>query len=259
MSGPLTFSIDDGVATCVLNRPQRMNALNRQLVDALNETLNALGARDDVRVLIVSGAGDRAFCAGADLKERSGMDETQVRETVADLQKLMNAIAGFPRPVIAAINGHALGGGLELALASDIRIASTTAKMGLPETRLAIIPGAGGTQRLPRIVGLARAKEMIFTGRSVDAEEALRIGLITESVQGSRLMARAGEIAGLIAEGGPVAVEQAKLALDRGMDHDLATGLVIERDAYQRTIPTQDRVEALAAFAEKRTPRFTGS
>lgn len=186
------------------------------------------------------------------------MSDLDVRHFLTNLGGMLESIERMGTPVIAAINGFALGGGLELALACDIRLASKTASMGLTEVRLAIIPGGGGTQRLPRIVGLARAKEMILTGRRVGAEEAERIGLILEACEPDALLDRAKAIAGEIAKGGPLAIAQAKFAVHFGMQTDLRTGLAIERKAYETLLPTTDRIEALMAFREKRSPNFEG-
>ena len=257
-SSPLRVDVDDGIALLTLNRPERRNAVSRALADDLDATITRLDDDDDVRVLIITGAGDQAFCAGADLKERAGMSEAQVRAFVSGLQRSLDRIDALPKPVIAAINGFALGGGLELALACDIRVASETASMGLTEVRLAIIPGAGGTQRLPRIVGTAYAKELILTGRRIGAAEAERIGLVSRVSAPTTLLDDARAIAAEITLGGPLAIAQAKFAINHGMQVDLATGLAIERKAYEVLIPTEDRVEALHAFREKRRPDFKG-
>ena len=249
---------DKQVCLLTLNRPESMNAINMELLHALLEQVHSLRLRKDVRALILTGAGEKAFCAGADLKERSGMTQEQVKEYIHNIRSLSSAIEDLNKPVIAAVNGVALGGGTELALASDIRFAAETATMGLTETRLAVIPGGGGTQRLPRVVGRSRAKEMIFTGRRIDAAEAERIGLVTEVSSQERLLSRCRETAEAIAENGPVAVEQAKFAINRGMETDIATGLSIESAAYWVTIPTEDRLEGLRAFKEKRKPNYKG-
>jgi enoyl-CoA hydratase/carnithine racemase len=254
----LVVEEQDQVCQVTLNRPEAMNALNMELLLALQEQVQALRLRRDIRALIVTGAGEKAFCAGADLKERAGMSQEQVREYIHTIRNLFSAVEDLNKPVIAAVNGVALGGGTELALACDIRFAADTATMGLTETRLAIIPGAGGTQRLPRIVGRSRAKEMIFTGRRVHAAEAERIGLVTEVCAPEQLLSRCRETAEAIAENGPVAVEQAKFAINKGMETDMATGLAIESASYWVTIPTEDRLEGLRAFKEKRKPRYTG-
>jgi len=249
---------DRQVCLLTLNRPDAMNALNMDLLLALQEQIHSLRLRKDIRALIVTGAGEKAFCAGADLKERAGMSQEQVKEYIHTIRNLFTAIEDLNKPVIAAVNGVALGGGTELALACDIRFAADTATMGLTETKLAIIPGAGGTQRLPRIVGRSRAKEMILTGRRIDSAEAERIGLVTEVCSQENLASRAQETAEAIAENGPVAVEQAKFAINKGLETDITTGLAIESAAYWVTIPTEDRLEGLRAFKEKRKPQYSG-
>ncbi len=249
---------EEGVATLTLNRPEVMNSLNFQLLHALRDVVEGFRFRRDVRVLIVTGAGEKAFCSGADLKERATLPPEKVREYIFTIRNLFTAIADLNKPVIAAVNGIALGGGTELALASDIRIASTTASMGLTETRLAIIPGAGGTQRLPRLVGRGKAKELIFTGRRVDAAEAERIGLVNKVAAPQNLLAECRAVAAMICETGPIAIEQAKYAINHGLETDIATGLAIESNAYWVCIPTEDRLEGLAAFKEKRKPVYKG-
>jgi enoyl-CoA hydratase/carnithine racemase len=208
--------------------------------------------------VIITGAGEKAFCAGADLKERATLTQDQVKQFIVTIRNLLTAIQNLKMPVISAVNGIALGGGTEIALASDIRIASDTAVMGLTETRLAIIPGGGGTQRLPRIIGVSKAKELIFTGRRVDAKEALAIGLVNATAPPEKLMTTCLDMAAMIAETGPIAVEMAKYAIDKGIETDLATGLAIESNAYRVTIPTEDRIEGLTAFKEKRKPVYKG-
>ena len=247
-----------GIAVWTLNRPGVMNSLNFELLRALRDAVEGVRFRSEIRVIIVTGAGDRAFCAGADLKERATLSPVQVKEYILTIRSLFTEIENLSKPVIAAVNGVALGGGTELALASDIRIVSETASMGLTEARLAIIPGAGGTQRLPRLVGKGKAKELIFTGRRVDAQEALTIGMANQVSPPDMLLDRAREMAAMICETGPIAIEQAKYAINRGLETDLATGLAIESNAYWITIPTEDRLEGLAAFREKRKPVYKG-
>jgi enoyl-CoA hydratase/carnithine racemase len=241
-----------------LNRPAVMNCLNFDLLYALRDEIDALQFSDTIRSVVITGAGEKAFCAGADLKERTTLTQDQVKQFIVTIRNLLTAIQNLKMPVISAVNGIALGGGTEIALASDIRIASDTAVMGLTETRLAIIPGGGGTQRLPRIIGVAKAKELIFTGRRVDAKEALDIGLVNATAPPEKLMATCLDMAAMIAETGPIAVEMAKYAIDKGIETDLATGLAIESNAYRVTIPTQDRIEGLTAFREKRKPVYQG-
>lgn len=254
----LLINEQDGILRLTLNRPEAMNAFNFELLYALNDAVKAVQFRKDVRVIIITGAGEKAFSAGADLKERGTLTDIQVREFIFTIRTLFTSIESLNKPVIAAINGIALGGGTELALASDIRIASLNASMGQTETRLAIIPGAGGTQRLPRIIGRGKAKELIFTGRRVDAREALEIGLVNKICDSDHLMEECTKLASMICETGPIAIEQAKYAIDRGMDTDIHTGLAIESNAYWLTIPTKDRIEGLTAFREKRKPVYKG-
>jgi enoyl-CoA hydratase/carnithine racemase len=248
----------DGIAVLTLNRPEVMNSFNFALLNSLKEQVDALKFNTNVRVVIITGAGRKAFCAGADLKERTTFDELQVKEFIFTIRNLFTSIEHLNKPVIAAINGVALGGGTELALACDIRIAAMNASMGLTETRLAIIPGAGGTQRLPRLIGRGKAKELIFTGRRVDAREALQIGLVNQIYDPESLLTECQKMAAMICETGPIAIEQAKYAINYGVETDLHTGLGIESNAYWVTIPTQDRLEGLAAFQAKRKPVFKG-
>lgn len=249
---------EDGVLTLTLNRPEVMNSLNFELLHRLREQVDQVRHRRDVRAVVVTGAGDKAFCSGADLKERAGLPPEKVKEFIFTIRNLFTAIEQLGMPVIAAVNGVALGGGTELALACDIRIASATASMGLTETRLAIIPGAGGTQRLPRLIGRGKAKELIFTGRRLEAAEALQIGLVNRVVPPEALMDECRRMAAMICETGPIAIEQAKYAINYGLETDLATGLAIESNAYWVCIPTEDRLEGLAAFREKRKPVYKG-
>ncbi|MFC1858075.1 enoyl-CoA hydratase-related protein [Thermodesulfobacteriota bacterium] len=248
----------DQLMILTLNRPETMNAFNFEMLRALKEKIDALRFRSDIRVIIITGAGDRAFCAGADLKERLTLDEMQVKEFIFTIRNLFTSIEYLSKPVIAGVNGVALGGGTELALASDIRIVSKQASMGLTETRLAIIPGGGGTQRLPRLVGRGKAKELIFTGRRVDAEEALQIGLVNKICEHNALLDECIEMAAMICETGPIAIEQAKYAINFGIETDIHTGLAIESNAYWVTIPTEDRLEGITAFREKRKPVYKG-
>ncbi|MFS1511398.1 enoyl-CoA hydratase [Chengkuizengella sp. SCS-71B] len=248
----------EGIATIKLDRQAAANSLSLQMLNELQEVMMDIKYDRSVRCVIITGAGEKIFCAGADLKERATMDPVQVRKTVALIRKNMNDLEELPQPVIAAVNGVALGGGTELALACDIRIASENAKFGLTETALGIIPGAGGTQRLPRLIGKGRAKELIFTARKVDSIEAEKIGLVEYVVPPEHLMDRANEVAMEIVKNGPVALTQAKRAIDKGYDVELSTALAIEQNAYEITIPTKDRLEGLQAFKEKRKPVYKG-
>ncbi|MGB5983907.1 MAG: enoyl-CoA hydratase [Desulfobacterales bacterium] len=246
------------VALLTLNRPQVMNSFNFALLEALKAAVEEIRFKPDVRVVVITGAGERAFCAGADLKERATLSPLEVKQFIFTIRNLFTTIENLNKPVIVAVNGIALGGGTELALAADIRIAAESAFLGLTETRLAIIPGAGGTQRLPRLIGKGKAKELIFTGRRVPAQEALEIGLVNQVCPLENLLDRCREMATMICETGPIAIEQAKYAINYGMETDLATGLALESNAYWVTIPTEDRLEGLAAFREKRKPVYKG-
>lgn len=246
------------IATITLNRPKQANALSLSLLEELKAALGQVKEDWEIRTVIITGAGEKVFCAGADLKERAGMDEEQVRQAVSMIRSSINMIDSLPQPVIAAINGIALGGGLELSLACDIRIASDTAILGLTETSLAIIPGAGGTQRLPRLIGLGRAKELIYTARRISAKEAYGYGLIEYVTSQAELKQKTIEIAERIVDNGPVAVKMAKRAISQGIETDLQSGLAMEREAYEEVIGTKDRVEGLQAFKEKRKPLYKG-
>lgn len=249
---------DEHVLIWTLQRPEVLNALNRPLLQALAAAVEA--ARDDpsVRCAIVTGAGERAFSAGADLKERRGMSIEDTRRYVSLIGTTFDRVAQLPFPTLAAVNGVAFGGGMELLLACDLRVLAETAQIGLTEVSVGIMPGAGGTQRLPRILGTTRAKELIFSARRLTAQEALEMGLATSVVPGTELMRSARELAQRIASQAPLAVRQAKHAIDAGLDGSLATGLQIEAAAYAELLHTRDRVEGLRAFAEKRTPQYRG-
>ena len=249
---------EDGVMVITLNRPEVMNSFNWALLHAMEAKIAEIRFDPSIRVVIITGAGERAFCTGADLKERTTYTPMQVKEYVFTIRNLFTAVEQLNKPVITAINGIALGGGTELALASDIRIASEAASMGLTETRLAVIPGAGGTQRLPRLVGKGKAKELIFTAKRIGAAEALSIGLVNQVCTPDTLMDACRQLAADICANGPIAIEQAKYAINYGMETDLSTGLSIESNAYWVCIPTEDRLEGLAAFREKRNPVFKG-
>ena len=248
------------VAWVILDRPEVHNALSWDTLGELGEIVEELARDREVRVVLVTGAGEKAFCAGADLKERAGFNEAQTRAFVARIGDTFSALAALPQPSIAAINGVAFGGGLELALACDLRLASSRATMGLTETSLAIIPGAGGTQRLPAVVGLARAKELIYTARRIGAEQARDIGLVNGLAEPGALREAALGLAREIAANGPLAVAAAKAALDlSSRPAPLHERLAGERALYlERVLPSRDRLEALAAFRDKRKPVWKG-
>lgn len=249
---------EGGVAWVTLDRPEALNALTGAVLSQLERAFGELGEDPATRVVVVTGAGDKAFCAGADLKERRGMDLAQTRARITLINRCFDALARLPRPTIAAINGVAFGGGLELALACDFRIAVEGAQLGLTEVRLGIMPGAGGTQRLTRLVGVARAKELILLGRRISAARAAEIGLVTEVVPAGELSTAVGRLVDELSGCAPVSVAMAKQAIDRGADVVLDEGLRIERACYEVTLGTEDRNEGLRAFAEKRPPRYQG-
>jgi enoyl-CoA hydratase/carnithine racemase/FixJ family two-component response regulator len=225
----------DQILLLTLNRPDNKNALNFTMLGALKEAFAACNQDPEIRVVIITGAGDRAFCAGEDLRELVKLSRGEVRFYNKMMDKFSFA-ENFKKPVITAINGMAYGAGAELALASDIRIAASNARLGLIQTRLAIIPGAGGTQRLPRLVGRGKAKELIYTGRIIKAQEALEIGLVNKVCEPERLIDEVLEIASLIVRNSPTAIEQAKYAINRGFEVDLKTGFDIETESYTRTV-----------------------
>ncbi|KAI5139618.1 enoyl-CoA hydratase domain-containing protein 2, mitochondrial isoform X2 [Manis pentadactyla] len=253
---------DQGITEILMNRPSACNALGNVLVSQLLEALAQLREDRQVRVLLFRSGVKGVFCAGADLKEREQMSEAEVGVFVHRLRGLMNEIAAFPAPTIAAMDGFALGGGLELALACDLRVAASSAVMGLIETTRGLLPGAGGTQRLPRCLGVALAKELIFTGRRLSGAQAQALGLVNHAVapnkEGDAAYHRALALAQEILPQAPIAVRLGKVAIDRGIEVDIASGMAIEGICYAQNIPTRDRLEGMAAFREKRPPQFLG-
>jgi enoyl-CoA hydratase/carnithine racemase len=241
-----------------LNRPDVRNALSRAVNLQLQELAGELDHRDDVRAVVVTGAGEKAFCAGADLKERRGVPASESASYLNAIAGAINAIGEVRKPTICAMNGSAYGGGLELALACDFRICVDSAEMGLTEVRLGIIPGAGGTQRLPRLVGEARAKEMILLGRRIPAARALEIGLLHQAVPRAQLRAAVDGLLAELAQCAPLSVSSAKSAIERGHGRSLDDALAIERECYEVTLFSEDRDEGLAAFAEGRPPVYRG-
>lgn len=258
-SDPVRLDRRGAVAVLTLDRESRRNALSRDALYALGRLGRELIADPAVRAIVLTGAGDKAFCAGADLKERQGMSNEDVRVQVGLYRSELGVLDTSPKPVVAAINGVAFGGGLELALIADLRVAAAHAELSLPETTLGIIPGAGGTQRLPRVVGEARAKEMILLGRKLSAAEALAWGLVNRvSPAGVSVLDDTLAFLAPIAEGAPIAQAAALGAIDASFDVPLAHGLALERVFYDETLRSEDRLEALRAFAEKRRPAFRG-
>ncbi|MFE6168492.1 enoyl-CoA hydratase-related protein [Viridibacillus arvi] len=254
----LIYKQQDHLAFVTLNRPLAMNAFNYDLLVELEQIVESIRINPDIRVVIFTGAGDKAFSVGADLKERKTLTEQRVKRNLYKIGEVFSAIENLPQPTIAMINGYAFGGGTELALACDFRFAADDVLLGLTETSLGIIPGAGGTQRLPRLIGEAKALELILTAKRLQAEEALAYGLLTKVEKREDLLTKTVAFAELMLANGPIALQQAKFAIKHGMNTDVQTGLHIERKAYEITIPTEDRIEALNAFSEKRKPNFTG-
>ncbi|HCP48543.1 MAG TPA: enoyl-CoA hydratase [Deltaproteobacteria bacterium] len=258
MSQVLTVEARGPIELWTLNRPDALNAFNKALLLAIDAQVDRLDAGAEVRCVVLTGAGDKAFSAGADLKERKSMPASDVPAFVSLIGGTFDRIARCAVPFVAAVQGYAFGGGMEIALACDIRAVGPNAVLGLTETRLAIVPGAGGTQRLPRLVGVGRAKELILTGRRVRADEALNIGLAELDGRQEGALTAALQCAEAMASGGPIAVRAARDAVERALDLPLPDGLVYERECYDRTLDTEDRLEALAAFAEKRPPIYKG-
>lgn len=249
---------DAGMIDVVLNRPESRNAIGMAMLDQLQQVFESIHHDPSARVMILRSIVPGAFCAGADLKERRRMEVFEVQKYSHMIRSTFSYLEALRIPTIAVIEGAALGGGLELALACDLRICGSDAVLGLPETSLAIIPGAGGTQRLPRLIGEARAKELIFTARRIDANHAEKIGLVEHCVASGNAHEKALEIAKEIMKQGPVAVRMAKVAIDRGMEMEAASGMVLEEACYAQTLHTKDRLEALNAFVEKRKPCYRG-
>ncbi len=246
------------VLTWMLHRPEALNAMNRPLLSALARAVATARQDHSIRCAIVTGSGERAFSAGADLRERRGMSLAEVEAYLELIRGTFAAVASLPFPTLAALNGVAFGGGFELALACDLRLLAAEAEVGLTEVGVGIMPGAGGSVRLSRLVGSARAKEMIFSARRIAAPEALQMGLANAVVSGAALQDAARELAARIAANAPLAVRAAKHAIDAALDAELAAGLDIEAAAYATLLPTRDRLEGLAAFAEKRQPHYRG-
>jgi enoyl-CoA hydratase len=258
MYNTLVYEKKDFIGILTINRPEKMNALSTELTTELKQALDEIEEDKDLRVLVITGAGEKAFVAGADINELVDRDALLGRRVSRFRQELFSRIENLPVPVIAAVNGFALGGGLELALACNIRIASEKAKFGAPEVKLGIIPGDGGTQRLPRLVGLGRAMEMVVTGDFVDAEEAYRIGLANKVVPDEELMETTMALAKKIASRPPLAVKYAKEAVNRSQEGDAASGYALESYLHALSCTTEDKKEGVTAFLEKRKGEFKG-
>ena len=246
------------IAFVTINRAERLNALDSATIGELDHVFSQLGAEGAVRGVVLSGAGEKAFVAGADLDEIAGLEAATARTFARRGQALLDRIEWLGKPVVAAVNGYALGGGLELALACHVRIASDNAVFGVPETKLGLVCGYGGTQRLPRLVGRGRALELLLTGDRIDATEALRIGLVNKVVFRDRLLAEAEALLARMSANAPLALRAALEAVNAGLDRPLAEGLEGEASLFAEVAASEDAREGLRAFAEKRPPRFTG-
>jgi enoyl-CoA hydratase len=254
----LLLEIADGVAVVTINRPAALNALNREVLDELAAAFAELKKNSDVACVVLTGSGSKAFVAGADITEMQALDAVSAEHFAKLGHTILNTIENFPKPVIAAVNGFALGGGCELAMACDIRIAAENARFGQPEVNLGVIPGFGGTLRLARLVGKGRAKELIFTGDMIDAQEAYRIGLANKVATAEELLAKARKMATKIASKGPVAVRLAKESVDNGLEMDLDRAGRFEAGLFGLCFATADQKEGMQAFLEKRPAKFTG-
>lgn len=248
----------NNIGILTINRPRVLNALDGATLQELDEFLNSFLPHEDLKALIITGAGDKAFVAGADISQMNGMSDREFQEYVGFAHKVYDTIENSPTPTIAAINGYALGGGCELALACDIRIASDRAKLGFPEVKLGIFPGWGGTQRVTRVLGLGKTKELVFTGDLIDAAEAHRIGLVERVVPHDEVMIEAMKIAVTISKNAPTAVRLAKTAINAGSEMDLQKALLLEKTLVSLCFDSEDRVEGMTAFLEKRPPKFNG-
>jgi len=261
VADPVLFAQDGRVGILTLNRPEALNAMTPELLDLLDAYLTQIEADAGIRAVILTGSGEKAFCVGADLKARQ--QEFAGGEVSADpfaerVRRVFAHIERLPRPVIAAINGFCLGGGLELALTADLRVAAAEARFGFPEAKVGSMPGAGGTQRLPRLVGPARAKELMFLGDHVDAETALRLGLVNRVVPRAELPGATLELARTIGQRAPLSLAAIKVAINSALDVPLAEGLALEQEQFAAVRTSEDRKEGIAAFLEKREPQFAG-
>ena len=254
----LLFQVDGAVATVTVNRPKALNALNGETLEELLGCFQELGKDESVRAVIITGSGEKAFVAGADIAFMEKLDALTARRFALLGQHVLNTIENLPQPVIAAINGFALGGGCELALACDIRLASDNAKFGQPEVNLGVLPGFAGTQRLPRLIGKGPAAELLYTGNMIDAAEAFRLGIANRVVPQDQLLPTCREMAEKIASRGPVAVRLCKDAVNSGMEMDLARACQYEADQFALCFTSVEQKEGMRAFLEKRPPKFQG-
>jgi enoyl-CoA hydratase len=254
----IMYEVKEGIATITFNRPKSLNALNGALLAEFSRALDEIAADEDIRMLILTGAGDKSFVAGADITELATFDSLKAKAFARKGHDIINKLQALPIAVIAAVNGFALGGGTEIAIACDFIYASENAKFGQPEINLGVVPGFGGTQRLPRLIGTNMAKELIFTGKMISAEEALKLGLVNKVVPQENLMEEVMKTADIIASKGKVSLREAKQAVNRGMNVELAQGCSIEIDAFALCYASPDSKEGTSAFIEKRKADFKG-
>jgi enoyl-CoA hydratase len=255
----INFVTENNIATITFNRPKALNALNGELIREFSDALHKIHEDEETRVLVLTGSGDKSFVAGADITELATFNALQAKKLSETGHNTINRLQELPIPVIAAVNGFALGGGTEIALACDFIYASDKAKFGLPEITLGLIPGYGGTQRLPRLIGKNKAKELIFTGKMISASEAYELGIVNKVIPSESLMEEVMKTAGMIASKGKISIRAAKQAINSGMNSDLATGCKIEMDAFSLCFAGEDAKEGTNAFLEKRKPEFKGA
>lgn len=254
----IIYEKSDGVATIILNRPEALNAFSKDVVSEILHVLEDIKNDENVQVVILTGAGEKAFSAGADIKSMAGMNALKARELSLMGEKLCVALENLEKPVIAALNGYALGGGLEVAMSCDLRIASENARVGQTEVNIGLIPGWGGTQRLTRLVGMTKAKELVFTGKMIDAKTAEQIGILNMVVPADKFRETVRQFALELASKAPVAVKVAKVLINKGSDIGLDSALALEREGFGVVASTEDLKEGVAAFSEKRKPSFKG-
>jgi enoyl-CoA hydratase len=254
----ITYEESEGIATITLNRPEAMNAFSKEVEGEIMQVLEEIKNDETVHVVVLTGAGEKAFSAGADIKAMRGMNALKARELSLRGEKLCSSLENLEKPVIAAINGYALGGGLEVAMACDFRIASENARMGQTEINIGLIPGWGGTQRLTRLVGKTKAKELVFTGRMIDAKTAEQLGILNMVVPADKFKETVRQFAAELAQKAPVALKVAKALINKGADVSLDAALAMEREGFGVVASTEDLQEGVSAFTEKRKPTFKG-
>lgn len=254
----VTMEIKDGIATVTINRPKQLNALNVATIKDLSDVFDEIKKNDEIKGILLTGSGDKAFVAGADIAQMRNFGVREARDFAERGQTTFSKIEDLPKPVIAVVNGYALGGGLELAMSCDIIIASEKARFGQPEVKLGVIPGFGGTQRLVRRVGMHLAKELIFSGEMITAERAAAMNLVNTVYPPAKVMEKATELLRTILANGPIAISMAKSAINGGADQTISIGFLIERDSFAQCFASEDQKEAMGAFVEKRDAKFKG-